>query len=206
VETATLTTPAPRATVTATSRGGAVRTAGPTVRQEEIVTSAIDSSRDHREFEPPNREAEPWRHRGVQRTLRYAFIRPSGSAARRSAIALGLVAGAALLASSGVIHLQLWASGYRTIPTIGPLFLLQGIAGVLLAVVLLLWHRLLVVVTGAAFMVATVGGLLVSVKFGLFGFMDTFAAPYAGLSAVLESAGAVVLGVVGTALVVGHSR
>jgi hypothetical protein len=96
--------------------------------------------------------------------------------------------------------------GYRTIPTIGPLFLLQGIAGVLLAVVLLLWRRLLVVVAAAGFMVATIGGLLVSVNFGLFGFMDTFAAPYAGLSVVLEAAGAVVLGVVGTVLALGHSQ
>jgi hypothetical protein len=168
--------------------------------------SAIDSSRDHRGFGPPIRRARPSHHRGVQRTLRYALIGPSGSAARRTAITLGLVAGAALLASSGLIHLQLWAMGYRTIPTIGPLFLLQGVAGLLLAIVLLLWRRLLVVAAGAGFMVATVAGLLVSIKFGLFGFMDTFAAPYAGLSAVLESAGAVVLGVVGTVLLLGHSR
>jgi hypothetical protein len=96
--------------------------------------------------------------------------------------------------------------GYRTIPTIGPLFLLQGISGFLLALVLLLWRRLFVVVAGAGFMVATIGGLLISVYFGLFGFMDTFAAPYAGLSVVLESAGAVVLAVVGTALVFEHRR
>ena len=110
------------------------------------------------------------------------------------------------MASSGAIHLQLWEMGYRTIPTIGPLFLLQGIAGVLLAVLLLLWRRLLVVAAGAGFMVATIGGLLVSVNFGLFGFRDTFAAPYAGLSLVLESAGAVVLFVVGIVLVRGHLR
>jgi hypothetical protein len=119
---------------------------------------------------------------------------------------LGVVVGSALLASSGAIHLQLWAMGYRTIATIGPLFLLQGITGVLLAVVLLFWRRLLVIVAAAGFMVATIGGLLVSVNLGLFGFMDTFAAPYAGLSVVLETAGAVVLGVVGTALALGHSR
>ena len=119
---------------------------------------------------------------------------------------MGLVVGAALLASSGAIHLQLWAMGYRTIPTIGPLFLLQGIAGVLLAGLLLLWRRMLVVVAGAGFMAATVGGLLVSVNFGLFGFMDTLAAPYAGLSLVLESAGAAVLAVVGIGLLRGHGR
>src|ERR1700722_3671657 len=166
-----------------------------------MVMSTIDASSG-----PPIARTRPSYSRIVRRTLRYAFIGPSGSAARRAAITLGLVVGAALLASSGVIHLQLWAPGYRTTPTIGPLFLLQGIAGVLLAVVLLLWRRLLVVVAGAGFMVATIGGLLVSVNFGLFGFMDTFAAPYAGLSVVLESAGAVVLAVVGIVLVRGHRR
>jgi len=168
--------------------------------------STIDASRDHRESGLPIRGARPSYPRKVRRTLSYAFIGPSGSAARRAAITLGLVVGSALLASSGAIHLQLWAMGYRTIPTIGPLFLLQGIAGVLLAVVVLLWRRLLVVVAGAGFMVATIGGLLVSVHFGLFGFMDTFAAPYAGLSVVLETVGAVVLGVVGTVLALGHSQ
>jgi hypothetical protein len=96
--------------------------------------------------------------------------------------------------------------GYRSIPTIGPLFLLQGIAGALLGLVLVLWRRLLVVVAGAGFMVATISGLLVSVKFGLFGFMDTLAAPYAGLSVVLESVGAAVLTVVGVVLVHGQDR
>jgi hypothetical protein len=165
--------------------------------------STIDASRDPRGNGSPKSGARPLYCRKVRRSLSYAAIGPSGSAARRATITLGLVVGAALLASSGVIHLRLWATGYRTIPTIGPLFLLQGIAGVVLAVVLLLWRRLVVVLAGAGFMVATTGGLLVSVKFGLFGFTNTLAAPYAGLSVVLESAGAVVLGVVGTVLVLG---
>jgi hypothetical protein len=168
--------------------------------------STIDASRDHRGSGPPKAGARQSYSGNVRPTIGYAFIRPSGSAARRTAITLGLVVGSALLASSGAIHLRLWATGYRTIPTIGPLFLLQGIAGVLLAVLLVIWRRLLVVVAGAGFMVATVGGLLVSVNFGLFGFMDTFAAPYAGLSLVLEITGAVVLGVVGTVLVRGDRR
>jgi len=168
--------------------------------------STIDASRDHRGSGPPNVGARPSYSRNVRRTLNYAFVGPSGSAARRAAIGLGLFAGSALLASSGAIHLQLWDTGYRTIPTIGPLFLLQGIAGVLLALLLLLLRRLLIVVAGAGFMVATIGGLLVSVNFGLFGYMDTLAAPYAGLSLLLESAGAVVLSVVGTVLALGHRR
>ena len=95
--------------------------------------------------------------------------------------------------------------GYRTIPTIGPLFLVQGIAGALLAVLLVLLRRLLLVVMATGFMIATIGGLLLSINVGLFGFMDTLAAPYAGLSLGVEVAGAVLLAVVGVALVRGQS-
>jgi hypothetical protein len=96
--------------------------------------------------------------------------------------------------------------GYRTIPTIGPLFLVQVIAGVLLAVLLLFSRRLPMVVAAAGFMIATIVGLLLSIYVGLFGFMDTLAAPFASLSLGVESAGAVVLAVVGTVLVSGHGH
>ena len=47
------------------------------------------------------------------------------------------IAGAALLVASGAIHLDLYLTGYRTIPTIGPLFLLQVIAAFALAAAIL---------------------------------------------------------------------
>ena len=51
---------------------------------------------------------------------------------------LGLrVAGAGLLAAAGAVHLDLYLTGYRSIPTIGWLFLLQVIAGFVLAVAVL---------------------------------------------------------------------
>jgi hypothetical protein len=49
-------------------------------------------------------------------------------------------------------------------------------------------------------MIATIGGLLLSAYFGLFGFMETLAAPYAGLTLGLECAAAGVLMVVGIVL------
>jgi hypothetical protein len=119
---------------------------------------------------------------------------------------LGLAVGSALVATSGAIHLHLWAMGYRTIPTIGPLFLAQGLAGVAIAVLLVAWRRMLIVVAAAGFMVTTVGGFLLSIYVGLFGFMDTLAAPFAGVSLVVEGAGAGVLTVVGTVLVLGHNH
>jgi hypothetical protein len=71
-----------------------------------------------------------------------------------------LIAGAGLVAASTAIHLHLWAIGYRTIPTIGPLFLFQGVAGAVLAVALVAWRRLIIAVAAAGFLLATVGGRL----------------------------------------------
>src|SRR6202044_3640621 len=137
--------------------------------------STIESSRDHRGIRTPTTGASPSHPQIVQRTLSYASIGPAGSAARRGGITLGIVIGSALLAASSAIHLELWSTGYRTIPTIGPLFLVQVIAGALLAVLLLLSRRLLMVAAAAGFMIATIGGLLLSVCVGLFGFMDSLA-------------------------------
>jgi hypothetical protein len=123
----------------------------------------------------------------------YAAAGPSGSTAVRLVTTLMLVVGAALAATSGVIHLHLWDDGYRTIPTIGPLFLFQGIVGVVLGVVLAASRRLLAALATAGFMVATIGGFLLSVHVGLFGFSDTLAAPWAGFSLAVEVAGSVVL-------------
>ncbi len=139
-----------------------------------------------------------------RRVWSYALVRPAGSVARRTGILLCLVVSASLLADSGAIHLQLWSMGYRNIPEIGPLFLLQGISGLVLAAILLS-RRLLVVATAAGFMIATIGGLLLSVYLRLCGFMETLAAPYAGDSLGVESSGAVVLAVAGIVLVRGRS-
>ena len=143
-----------------------------------------------------------WGH-GV---LAYAAARPTGSATRRVTITLAMVIGAALVAATSAIHLHLWATGYRAIPTIGPLFLVQGIVGAILAVVLAASRRVFAVVAAAGFMAATIGGLLLSVYVGLFGFMDSLAAPFAGLSLAVEGVGALTLAAVGAVLLVGHRK
>jgi hypothetical protein len=103
-------------------------------------------------------------------------------------------AGSALLVVSAVIHLHLWSSGYRHIPTIGPLFLLQGIAGIVVAVAVAVSRHALVAAAGALFALGTVGGLILSVEVGLFGFRDSFSAPWATTSLVVELAAVLLLG------------
>ena len=88
------------------------------------------------------------------------------------------VAGAGLLIATAAIHLDLYLTGYRTIPTIGWLFLLQVIAAFGLGLAVLAIPSRLVIASrlaaaaGAGFALATLGGYLLSVWIGLFGFTE----------------------------------
>jgi predicted lipoprotein with Yx(FWY)xxD motif len=82
------------------------------------------------------------------------------------------IAGAALLVASGAIHLDLYLTGYRTIPTIGWLFLLQVIAAFALALAILVTRHWLAAAAGALFALSTLGGYLLSLRVGLFGFTE----------------------------------
>jgi predicted lipoprotein with Yx(FWY)xxD motif len=117
---------------------------------------------------------------------RLGTTRGAGRAAREDAewsasgwpeVILRLV-GSGLLIATAAIHLDLYLTGYRTIPTIGWLFLLQVIVafGLGLAVLAiprrLVTPRRLVAGAGAGFALATLGGYLLSVWTGLFGFKE----------------------------------
>jgi predicted lipoprotein with Yx(FWY)xxD motif len=91
------------------------------------------------------------------------------------------VVGSGLLIATGAIHLDLYLTGYRTIPTIGWLFLLQVIAAFGLGLAVLAIPRRpaaavpasrLAAAAGAGFALATLGGYLLSVWIGLFGFKE----------------------------------
>jgi predicted lipoprotein with Yx(FWY)xxD motif len=82
------------------------------------------------------------------------------------------IAGAALLVATGAIHLDLYLTGYRTIPTIGWLFLLQVIAAFVLAPVIAITGNWLAAAAGAGFAVSTLGGYLLAMWVGLFGFTE----------------------------------
>ena len=102
------------------------------------------------------------------------------------------LAGAGLLLATAGIHLDLYLTGYRTIPTIGPLFLFQVIAAFLMAALVLATPSRLVAAAGALLALATLGGYLLTVQFGLFGFREVRTT--AGIAAgIIEVAGFVVL-------------
>src|ERR1700760_4786951 len=121
-----------------------------------------------------------------QEMTRLTTVRSAGRAAREHAgwtapgwpAVILRVAGGGLLIATGAIHLDLYVTGYRTIPTIGWLFLLQVIVAfglglaVLLGAVVPLFAGWLTAAAGAVFALATLGGYLLTLWIGLFGFTE----------------------------------
>lgn len=106
------------------------------------------------------------------------------------------VAGAGLLGTMAGIHLHLYLIGYRSIPTIGRLFLLNAVAGAVLAAAMLVTPRRwlpLAGLAGGATLAGTLGALVLSLTVGLFGFLESTKAPLVGASIAVEAAGAALL-------------
>jgi len=82
------------------------------------------------------------------------------------------VAGALLLVVSACIHLVLYLTGYRAIPTIGWLFLVQFVVAFVLAIGALVTHSRLVAIAGAGLALCTLGAYLLAVWIGLFGYKE----------------------------------
>jgi hypothetical protein len=121
---------------------------------------------------------------------------PGRSVLARTLFALFLAVGAGIAVYSGYIHLYLWGRQpypYSAIPTIGPLFLLQGISGILLGVLLIATRRLFAVLLAAGFLVVSFAALVIDVEVGMFGFQDSWQVPYATSTLYWEIVGAVLL-------------
>ena len=127
-----------------------------------------------------------------------ALLRGPGNLASRPArvaVTVVIAGGAVCTVGSGVLHLYLWGKqyGYQDIPTIGPLFLIQGIAAIVLGLLAVVSRRVLVLVLAGGMLVVSVVALVLAIEVGLFGFKDSWLAPYAWTTFYEESVGAVLL-------------
>jgi hypothetical protein len=107
-----------------------------------------------------------------------------------------IAGGAACAVYSGYIHLYLWGRQqfpYRDIPTIGPLFLIQGIAAIVIGLLVIASRRLGAVLVGAGLLVACAAALVIDVEVGMFGFKDSWSVPYVKSTLYEEIVGAVLL-------------
>lgn len=96
-----------------------------------------------------------------------------------------LAAAGALL--SAVVHLDLYdVGGFSEIKTIGALFLLDVVAGLVLGVAVLVWRHWLTALLAAGFGAATVIAFWISVVHGLFGVKEVATGSFEVLAAVAE--------------------
>jgi hypothetical protein len=100
------------------------------------------------------------------------------------------------LLGSAWVHYDLWANqGFSDIATIGPLFLLNAVAGVVIAVAVLFWHHWLPVLAAIGFGAVTLVAYLISLTpGGLFGVHEEFVMA-SEVWGVVTEAGCVVFGI-----------
>lgn len=78
------------------------------------------------------------------------------------------------LLGSAWVHLDLWLTGYRQIDVIGPLFLVNVVAGVVIGIAIIAWRHWLPALAAFGFGAATLGAFVLSVTVGLFGTSNVF--------------------------------
>jgi hypothetical protein len=113
-------------------------------------------------------------------------------AERPSAVVLVLLGAVLLLVSSGV-HIHLWDIAYRHVPTLGPLFLVQGCSAVVIALSLAVFRIAALVLAALGLVLGTITGFALVLTVGLFNFKLAFISPEAGVALGVESAAVAVL-------------
>ena len=96
---------------------------------------------------------------------------------------------------SAVVHLYLWFDGVKDQGTVGALFVVNVVAGVAIAVLLVAWRDWAPLFLAAGFGAATIAAFLISATVGLFG-IETGWSWYAWLALAAEVV-AIALGAVG---------
>jgi hypothetical protein len=127
--------------------------------------------------------------------LRRWLVAPA-AARRGDVVALGAVAAAAvLMVCSGLIHIHLWDIAYRHVATLGPLFLVQAVAAMVLALVLIVTRVVVVALACMTLMVGTMVGFVLAASVGIFGFTLQILTAWAYGALGTELLSALVLGV-----------
>ena len=96
----------------------------------------------------------------------------------------GLTAAGLLLSAD--VHLVLFLEGYRDIDVVGALFALNAVAGLVLALLVLVWRHWLPLLGAVGFGVLTLVAFYLSTTVGFFGVNETVGGTQQVLAAVAE--------------------
>ena len=83
-------------------------------------------------------------------------------------------AAALLVAAAGAIHLYLWFDYFHRVHVVGALFLVNAAVGLVLGAALLARRHVLVLLAAGGYAVGTLVGFVISTRWGLFGYKETF--------------------------------
>ncbi len=98
-----------------------------------------------------------------------------------------IVAAIAVLVSA-YVHLREWLDGMRHVHVIGPLFVVNIVAGVVIAVLLLTWKHWLAPFLAVGFGASTLGGFAIATtSAGLFGDHEKWQGSYVWIAAAAEA-------------------
>src|ERR1700709_595194 len=109
---------------------------------------------------------------------------PRAFSVDRSMAGRGVAAAGVLMSAD--VHLVLYFQGFSDIKVIGPSFLLNAVAGIVIGLALLLWRHWFSLLAAIGFGVATLVAFYLSATVGLFGLHETFGGNQQVLAEVAE--------------------
>lgn len=93
---------------------------------------------------------------------------------RTAGSTVGTGATALLVAAAGAIHLYLYFDYFHRVHVVGALFLVNAVAGLALAAALLAHRDVLLVLAAGGYAAGTLAAFVVSTRWGLFGYRESF--------------------------------
>jgi hypothetical protein len=125
----------------------------------------------------------------IELSTRRSSARSTGVrlAAARSATAL-------LVAAAGALHLYLYFDYFHRVHVVGVLFLLNAAAGLTIGAALLARRNVLIVLSAGGYAVGTLAAFVVSTRWGLFGYRETFWGSWQEAAGGVELAAALMAG------------
>jgi hypothetical protein len=110
----------------------------------------------------------------------------SGAEDQEVSMRMRLLAVVAVLVSAGV-HLRLWSTGFKDEHVVGPAFMVNAVAGVVIAVLLLTWRSWVPAFLTLGFGVATLGAFVIASTAGLYGVHERWVGGYVWAAAISEA-------------------
>jgi hypothetical protein len=115
---------------------------------------------------------------------------------RVTGLAVACSVTALLVAAAGAIHLYLWFDYFHRVHIVGALFLVNAGVGLAIAATLLARPSALAVLAAGGYAIGTLAAFVVSTRWGLFGYRESFWGSWQEAAGAVEIAAALLAGAI----------